>query len=99
MFSNDFIPIQDPKKGYGGTFLKWYTSNRYWRQERGRLIVVSDDAVPVIGQVWTVVIGLISSESRSTKPLLTDIGVKASDIYPFCRDFQTAMELRYVFIK
>ena len=99
MFSNDFVPNRDPRKGYRGTILQWYKSNRYQDQESGRLLVVSGYVVPVIGKVWSVVRGLIPSALRSDKLLLTALGVKASDISLFCRDFQISMELRDVFIK
>ena len=60
IFSNVFIPSQDPRKGYGETFLQWYNYNRCRGQEIGGSVVVSGDAGPVIGQVWSVVRGLIS---------------------------------------
>ena len=63
------------------------------------MVGVSGGAGPVIGQVWSVVRGLIFLESRSAKALLTALGVKASENSPFCRDFQTEIELLDMFIK
>ena len=99
MFSNNFILRQNPRKSYRGTFLWWYKSKRYQGQDSGGSVIVLDDLGPVIGKVCSVFRGLISLAYRSAKPLLIDLGVKDSDISPFCRYFQTAMELRDVFIK
>ena len=99
MLRNNFIPRRYQRKGYRGTLLQWFKSKSFQGQESGKLVVVSGGAGPVIGQIWSVVRGLIYLALRSSKRLRTDLCIKSSDISPFCRDFQTVTELLDVFIK
>ena len=99
MYKSKFRPSRDPSKGYTATFNDFFS---YTMDEEPELmegtVDIDLDGDFVVQQLWPTVKDLISYSCDLMTPFLSMLGVSSHERSPFCRSFDSIVELRDEYI-
>ena len=77
MFEGNISPSQSANKGYASIFLEWAVN--------ACDVNTSDNALPVVDQLWPITQKIVCKSVKLVTPLLMLFGTETDSLSPFCK--------------
>ena len=102
MFEGMLLPSREDQYGYAETFEDWIEHamiNHADLNEGSCKINIKERAYQVSEQLWLYVQRIISKATEMMEPLLKCVGATNAEESPFCKKFETRVELLNEYVK